>query len=124
MDKALHFVDQSLELGRGHGPFLARFQQPLQYFLPVETFAPAVLLDHHVRDFVDAFVGRVAPAALQAFAAAANRISGAALARVNDLVFHDRTKWTLHRAESPRNFSLTAPIGLAPFAPATAICLP
>src|SRR5579863_8145259 len=109
MDKSLHFVHQRLELGRGHGPFLARFQQPLQNFLPVEALAAAVLLDHHVWNFVDALVGRVTPAALQAFPASADQIARAALARVNDLVFHDRTKWALHCAESPRSFPFTAP---------------
>src|SRR4029077_12038981 len=124
MDKALYFVHQRLELCRGHGPLLARLQQALQNFLPVKAFAAPVLLDHHVRDFVDAFIRRVAPAALQAFPAAADQITGAALARINNLVFHDRTKWALHRAESPRNFSLTAPEGLTPFAPGTVMCLP
>jgi len=65
---------------------LARLQQTLQELLTIEPFPPAVLLDHHVRDFVDSFVRREAASAFEALSPAADQIAGAALARVNYLV--------------------------------------
>jgi hypothetical protein len=67
--------------------------------LAVELFAPAVFLDHHVRDFVDALVGGEALAALQALAAAADRFRLFALARVDYLVIRKTAKRTFHGAD-------------------------
>src|SRR5207244_6919926 len=61
-------------------------QKSLQNFLPFETLAPAVLLDDHVGNFVDALVGCEAAAAFQALAAAANGVADAAFPRINHLV--------------------------------------
>jgi hypothetical protein len=67
----------------------------LQNFLALEAFAAAILLDDHVRNFVDAFVRGEAPRTLQALAAAANGITGAAFARINHLVVDVRAERTL-----------------------------
>jgi len=70
----------------------SQLQESLQDFLPLETLAPAVLLDDHVRNFVDSFVGCESPAALQALAPAANGVSDAAFPRINHLVVNVRAK--------------------------------
>ena len=49
-----------------------------------------------------ALVGGEAPPAFQAFAAAANGVSGAAFSGINHLVIDMRTKRTLHSVDSPR----------------------
>src|SRR5207342_1805444 len=65
-------------------------------FLPLEPLAPAVLLDDHVRDFIDPFVAGEAPAAFETLAAAANDFALLALARVDDLVAQMTAVWTFH----------------------------
>ena len=106
VDESLDFVDDRFEFRRRYWTLLARFQQALQNFLAVESFAAAVFLDHHVRNFVDALVsGETAPA-LQAFAAAANQIAGAAFARVDHFVVDVRAERALHCDESPLPGSL------------------
>jgi hypothetical protein len=52
----------------------------------LEFFAPAIFLDHHVGNLVDAFVGGEAALALQAFAPPPDQVAAAALARVHYLV--------------------------------------
>src|SRR6266567_2501574 len=62
-------------------PHVRHFVQLLQLvhdLLPLEAFPPPILLDHHVRNFVDPFVRREPPAALQAFPPAANGVPPAA----------------------------------------------
>src|SRR5262249_37418488 len=59
-------------------------------------------LDDHVGNFVDSLVGGKAASALQALAASANRVAGAAFARINYLVIDIGTERTLHSAGSPR----------------------
>src|SRR6266436_32541 len=98
---AFDFVDDAFELGRGHRPFLAGFQQTLQNFLALEAFAAAVLLDDHVRNFVDTLVGGEAASAFQTFAAAANGVAAAAFARINHLVVDVRTERAFHSVDSP-----------------------
>jgi hypothetical protein len=83
MHHAFDFIHDGFEFRRGNGTFFAGFQQALQNFLALEAFAPPILLDHHVGNFVDAFVGGETARAFQAFAAAANRVAGAAFAGVN-----------------------------------------
>src|SRR5712672_1297059 len=99
---AFDFVDDSLKLGRRHRPLLASFQQTLQNFLAFEAFAAPILLDHHVRNFVDPFVRGEAPSTFEAFPPAPNSVAAAALSRINYLVVDVRTEWALHSAISPR----------------------
>src|ERR1700756_4201983 len=101
MHYGFNLVHNTFQLWRGHGPLLARFQKPLQNFLPFESLAPSVLLDHHVRNFVDALVGSESPAALQPLAPAANGIAAGAFPRINYLVIFVRAKRKLHEATSP-----------------------
>ena len=89
VDHAFDFVDDGFEFRRGDRAFLAGFQKSLQNFLAFEALAAAILLDDHVGNFVDAFVGGEAAGTFQAFAAAADGVAGAALARVNYLVIDD-----------------------------------
>ena len=88
-------------LGVGTGRFLAGFQKSLQNFLALEALAAAVLLDDHVRDFIDAFVGGEAAGTFQAFTAAADGVAGAALTRINYLVIDVRAEGALHSKVSP-----------------------
>jgi hypothetical protein len=73
-----------------------------QDFLAFEALAPAILLDDHVRNFVDALIGREAASALEAFTTPTNRVAGAAFARIDYLVIDVGTKRALHSAGSPR----------------------
>jgi hypothetical protein len=72
----------------------------MQDFLALEFFTPAILLDDHVWNFVNALVGGESPAALQALSTAANQIAGARLSRINYLVIQMRTERALHRGLS------------------------
>src|SRR6266567_1352161 len=98
---AFDFVHDSFQLWRGHGPFFASFQESLQNLLPLKALPPPVLLDDHVRNFVNAFVRCKPAATLQAFATAANRVAHAAFPRIDHLVVNVRAKRTLHGAASP-----------------------
>src|SRR5260370_10998506 len=95
------FVHNRFQLGRGHRTFFASLQKSLQNLLPLEALATPVLLDDHVRNFVDAFVGGETAAAFQALTAAANGVANAAFPRVDHPVVHVRATTTLHQAESP-----------------------
>src|SRR6266853_5272259 len=102
MHHAFDFVDDGFKLRRRHRPLLASFQQTLQNFLTFEAFSAAILLDHHVRNFVDAFVRGEAPSTFEAFPPAPNGVAAAALSRINYLVVDVRTERALHSAISPR----------------------
>src|SRR5439155_1739091 len=82
-------------------PLFARFQKSLQYLLPLEALAPPVFLDHHVRNFINAFVRGESPPALQALAAPPDGVAHAAFPRIDHLVVNVRAKRALHGAESP-----------------------
>ena len=70
---ALDAVDDLLELLDRHRAAWCRpCCRPLRIFSAVERLAPAVLLDHQRQDLVDALVGREAPPAARALAAAAD----------------------------------------------------
>ena len=101
VDHAFDFIHDGFEFGSGNGALLASFQQPLQNFLALEAFAAAILLDHHVGNFVDALVSGEAAGAFQAFAAAADGVAGAAFAGINYLVVQMRAERTLHSKVSP-----------------------
>src|SRR6202044_3070473 len=68
--------------------------------MTLKFLATAILLDHHVGNFVDAFIGSKAAIALQAFAATANQISCARFAGVHHLVIEVCAKRALHRGLS------------------------
>src|SRR6202165_4524023 len=104
---ALDFIHDCFQLGGGHGTFFARFQKSLQNLLPLEALAPPILLDDHVRNFVDAFVGCEPAAALQALAPPANRVAAAAFPRINHLVVNVCAKRALHWADSPCRAALS-----------------
>src|ERR1700684_282013 len=99
---AFDVVDDRFEFRRRHRALFARLQQSLQNFLAFEPFAAAIFFDDHVGNFIDALVGGEAAAALQAFAAAANRVAGTAFARIDYLVIDVGTERALHSAGSPR----------------------
>src|ERR1700756_4589432 len=99
---AFDLIDYRLQLRRSYRPLLASFQQALQNLLALESFAAPVLLDPHVRNFVDAFVRGETPAAFKAFPAPANGVAAAPFARINYLVVDVRAERALHSAISPR----------------------
>jgi hypothetical protein len=101
MDHAFDFVDDGFEFRRGNRAFFAGFQKSLQNFLALEALAAAILLDDHVRNFIDAFVGGEAAGTFQAFTAAADGVAGAALTRINYLVIDMRAEGALHSKVSP-----------------------
>src|SRR6185369_8849237 len=78
-----------------------------EHLLTVELLAPAVFLDHHVRNLVDSLVRSVAAVAFQALAAAANRIAFFTLPGIDYLIVQMIAKWTLHSDVSrPIRFKL------------------
>src|SRR5712691_2309446 len=98
---AFDFIHNRFELRRRHRTFFTSFQEPLQNFLPFETLAPPVLLDDHVRDFVDALIRGEPPAAFQALAPPANGVAEAAFPRSEEHTSELQSQRTLHWAESP-----------------------
>src|SRR5579871_3084846 len=68
--------------------------------MPIELLAPAVLLDHHVGNFIDSFVCGEAAFAPQALAPAADGFAFLAFPRIHHLVFHVVAKRTLQSAVS------------------------
>src|SRR5258708_30060639 len=117
---AFDFVDDGFELRSGHGPFFTSFQQALQNFLALESFAAPVLLDDHVGNFVDAFVSGEAASTFEAFAAAANGVAGTPFPRINHLVVYLRAEGALHSVASPGPVlvpPLPPPLSLSPLSP-------
>src|SRR5271155_854172 len=94
--ECLGLIHDGLELANGHGPLFARFQQSLQNLLALKFFAAPVLLDDHVRNFVNAFVGGEPALAFYPFAAPPDQVAGAPFARVYYLVIQMRAEGTLH----------------------------
>src|SRR6202034_3949214 len=121
--KSLGFIYDGFQLAHRHGPFFAGLQQSLQDLLALEFFPAAILLDDHIGNLVDAFIGGKATAAFQALAATANQIAGATLARVDYLIIQVRAKRTLHSGFSfelagacpPRSASATSSASSACF---------
>jgi hypothetical protein len=72
MDLLLHEVHQSLQLDDTDWTLLARLEQTIQDLVPVEFFPAAILLDDHVRDFVDSFVTGETTRTVQTLASAAD----------------------------------------------------
>ena len=95
-DEGLGFVDNLLHLADGNWPLLAGAQQSVQHFLAVEFFAASIFLHHHVRNFVDALVGRKALLALQAFPAPADCFALFTLSGIHYFVVYKPTKRAFH----------------------------
>jgi hypothetical protein len=64
--------------------------------VPLELFPAAILLHHHVGDFIDALVGRKAALALFALAPAADRVRLFAFAAIDNTILGKSTKRTFH----------------------------
>src|SRR6266852_5944267 len=101
LNDAFDFIDDGFEFGSGHGALFAGFQEALKNFLALEAFAASVLLDDHVGNFVDAFVGGEAARAFETVAAAADGVAGAAFAGVDNLVVGVGAEWALQLRVSP-----------------------
>ena len=78
------------------GRFSQAFSSPVKNFLTIESFAAAVFLDHHVRDFVDAFVTGESALASQTLPAPPNRVAFLAFPRIHDFVLKVAAKRTFH----------------------------
>ena len=89
-------VHNGFELAGRNRPLFAGAQQAAQHLLAVEALAPPVLLDHHVRDFVDALVGREAPVAALALAPPPDGVGLLALARVDHPILPETAIGTFH----------------------------
>src|SRR6266511_3559030 len=96
VEKGLDFIDDRVELRRSDGPLFAGLHEASAELLPIEILPPTVLLDDHVRDFLDRLIRRETAAARFAFPAAADHFSLAALARVHDAIVHRAAERTLH----------------------------
>src|SRR5208283_5430501 len=82
----------------GDGPLLAGVEQPAEHLLPLELLAPAVLLDDHVGNLVDALVGGKALVASIALAPPPDRVRLFALARIHHAVLREAAVGTSHRS--------------------------
>ena len=79
-----------------HRPLGAGLSQAAQDLRAVERLAPAVLLDHQRQHLVDALVGREAPAAADALAAAPDDLVVVGRSGVDDLVFDRGAEGAAH----------------------------
>src|SRR5262249_36534120 len=102
VNNAFNFIHYCFKLGRRNRPLFASLQESLQNLLPLESLAPAIFFDNHVRDFVDPFVCRESSFAFQTLTAAANRIARPPFARIDHFVIGMPAKGTLH-ASPPRS---------------------
>src|ERR1039457_5146732 len=98
-DLRFHPVDQFGEPRHAHRTLFARLQQTTQHLLAVEFLAPAILFDHHIRDFIDSLVRRVTAGTFHALAAAADGIAFLAFTGIDYLIVQMIAKWTFHRSE-------------------------
>src|SRR6267142_1965426 len=96
LQRRLHSIGHRLERRDADRPLFTRFEQPCDQLLPVEPFARAVLLHHHVRNLVDPLVAGEPLPAVEAFAPAPDDLPFLRFARVDDLVAQVRAVWTLH----------------------------
>src|SRR5688572_14866569 len=90
-------IHDCVELSGRNRPLLARLHEPGAKLPSIETFPPAVLLDDHVRDFLDRLIGRETATAGFAFPSPADHLSLAALARVHHAIIHRAAERTFHR---------------------------
>ena len=95
-DEGLGFIDDLFKSADWDWTLLAGAHESIKNFLAVKTLAASVFFYHHVRNFVDAFVGGEALFTLQAFAAAADGIRFLAFARIHDFVIFKPAKGAFH----------------------------
>jgi hypothetical protein len=95
--ECLSLIHDRFQLGCRDRAFLASAQQAAQHLLAFEFFPAAVFLDHHVGDFIDAFVGSKALVATLAFATTANRICFFAFARIHDTILRESAIRAFHQ---------------------------
>src|SRR5229473_1223809 len=98
---AFDFVHDRFELWCRYRPLFASLQQSLQNFLAFKAFAPSILLDHHVRNFVNPLVSGESALAFQAFAPTPNAVAGASFTRIDYLVIQIPAERTFHSGFSP-----------------------
>src|SRR5216683_1782027 len=98
---AFDFVHDRFELRCRYRPLFASLQQSLQNFLAFKAFAPSILLDHHVRNFVNPLVSGESALAFQAFAPTPNAVAGASFTRIDYLVIQIPAERTFHSGFSP-----------------------
>ena len=102
VEQGLDLVDDRVELDGRDRPLLAGLHEARAKLVAVEPLPPAVVLDDHVRDLLDRFVGGEPATAGGAFPAAADDLALAALAGVHDPVVHGGAEGALHSAEEYR----------------------
>src|SRR5262249_57596207 len=84
-----------------HPSLPARLKDRGAELLSIERLAPPVALDHVGQDVLDVLVGRVAPVALEALAAAPDELALAPYPRVDDPVLRVAAERAFHRAAPP-----------------------
>src|SRR5437879_541335 len=103
---AIQCCRERLERPDAYRPLFTRFEQPCDQLLPIEPFAGAVLLHHHVRNLVDPLVAGEPLPAVEAFAPAPDDLPFLRFARVDDLVAQVRAVWTPHRTHNCKHSTL------------------
>src|SRR5260370_20737429 len=98
---AFDFVNDRFELRCRYRPLFASLQQALQNFLAFKAFAPSILLDHHVRNFVNPLVSGESALTFQTLAPSPNGVAGAPFTRIDYLVIQMPAERTLHSGFSP-----------------------
>src|SRR6185295_16476814 len=106
VEHRFRLVGDLLELFRRHRPLLASAVEPGEQLLAAPLLAPAVVLDDHVGDVLDLFVGRESPAANQALAPPPDHRAVAALARVDDAIVVFRTEGAVHPRSPSGSFGV------------------
>src|SRR5215208_6859804 len=100
LESRLDLVGHRLDGGDADRPLLTRLEEARHQLLPLEPFARAVLLDHHVRNLVDPLVAGEPAPAVETLAAAANHFALLAFARVDDLIAEMCAERALHQTAS------------------------
>src|SRR2546422_756020 len=95
LDRALLGLGENA--GQAHRTLGAGLEDGRPQLLPIEFFAPSVLLGHVERHVLDVFVGRVAPPALQALAAPPDELAVPSDPRIDDTILRVAAERTLHR---------------------------
>src|SRR6266487_657256 len=89
-------VDHLRQLRHTHRALLTGLQETYQNLLPIEFLAPSVLLNDHVRDFVDPLIRGEPALASQAFPPAADGVAFLSLSGIHDFILQVIAKRTLH----------------------------
>ncbi len=96
MDLLLDEIHQALELDEAYGTLLARLEQTVQDLVPIELLPTSILLDHHVRDFIDSLIACETACTVQTLAPPADRVAVTTLAGVDDAIFQKSAVWAFH----------------------------